>query len=269
MIFPCIRFLAALFSLLTLFSVAAAALPVVEPGNLLALSIPGNSKSAPKVYFGQFRTAVVGNRSQWRALIAISLDALPGTYIATWWDTQDTVQALEFRVSEQSTDSSQLTIASTGDDFKRKQQRQNNKEQRTLARVFRHWQKGEFPGNHLQAVFKTGAGVKTSKTGVRPIGVQYRPSRESRLTTPASGKVVWLKKVAGQGLVLIVEHSQGLYSMFNQIKNPLVKLNQEVKPGDTLAKIEMKEAGTVSMLTWSLVLNGTIISPDVFLEPPD
>ena len=83
--------------------------------------------------------------------------------------------------------------------------------------------------------------------------------------TPANGKVILVGDYFFNGRTVFVDHGNGLLSMYCHLDRI------DVQPGDTLRKGQrlglVGATGRASgpHLHWSVVLNGTMVDPELFL----
>jgi len=242
-------------------------LPSIHPGSLLTIGIPSRNNNRPTSYFGRYRTAMIKKNQRWHSLTAIPYDTLPGTYIITYRKDAETLQALEFRVLQTREPEVMSALLPSTQSSNRSQQRQILEHRKNLNKLFRQWQEGEFQGAKLKPVFTPDEALQLSRDtpANKIIGYRYEIRKPQNLLAPLKGKVVWLETASATTQVLILQHSQGMFSVFTGIDQPTVTKDQEVQASDILANILLDRRNSPRYVTWSLVLNGAEISPELFL----
>ena len=82
----------------------------------------------------------------------------------------------------------------------------------------------------------------------------------------AKGKVIFAGQKSGYGNCVIVEHINGLATLYGHLSKVLVKTNQEVKVGELIAKSGNSGRSTGPHLHYEVRKNNTPINPKLFLN---
>jgi len=82
----------------------------------------------------------------------------------------------------------------------------------------------------------------------------------------AQGKVIFAGQKSGYGNCVIIEHGNGLATLYGHLSKILVDANQQVKIGDVIAKVGSTGRSTGPHLHYEVRKNNTPINPKLFLN---
>ncbi len=82
----------------------------------------------------------------------------------------------------------------------------------------------------------------------------------------AQGKVIFAGQKSGYGNCVIIEHENGLATLYGHLSKILVDANQQVKIGDIIAKVGNTGRSTGPHLHYEVRKNNTPINPKLFLN---
>lgn len=82
----------------------------------------------------------------------------------------------------------------------------------------------------------------------------------------AKGKVIFAGQKSGYGNCVIIEHENGLATLYGHLSKILVDANQQVKIGDIIAKVGNTGRSTGPHLHYEVHKNNTPINPKLFLN---
>ena len=82
----------------------------------------------------------------------------------------------------------------------------------------------------------------------------------------AQGKVIFAGQKSGYGNCVIIEHENGLATLYGHLSKILVDANQQVKIGDVIAKVGSTGRSTGPHLHYEVRKNNTPINPKLFLN---
>ena len=82
----------------------------------------------------------------------------------------------------------------------------------------------------------------------------------------AKGKVIFAGQKSGYGNCVIIEHGNGLATLYGHLSKILVDANQQVKIGDVIAKVGSTGRSTGPHLHYEVRKNNTPINPKLFLN---
>ena len=268
--------LAALLTILTIATGSALALPRGSnvPGGIARVPLGTllDYPDKPKAWLDGQSVWVAADDGHWVAVVGVPLDTPTGTKtlrVATnRGERSVSFPVVEKRYAEQHVrlkDSSKITLSP--DD-----------EKRALAEIERiqslkkHWREIDDTDSNF---IRPADGRLSSRFGLRRIfngapraphsGLDFAAPRGAPVITAASGRVLAIDDYFFNGKTVFVDHGNGLLSMYCHLDR------MDVKPGDTLRKGQrLGLAGATGRasgphLHWSVVLNGTMVDPELFL----
>lgn len=95
-------------------------------------------------------------------------------------------------------------------------------------------------------------------------GLDFEIPSKTEIKACAEGKVVFVDDRINSGWTVAIEHMSGLYSLYGNLGEPLVKEGDLVKQGQTLALSQETESNTC--IHWEIRLNKEAVDPDFFTE---
>jgi len=268
--------LAALLTILTMATGSALALPLASnvPGGIARVPLGTllDYPDKPKAWLDGQSVWVAADDGHWVAVVGVPLDTPTGTKtlrVATnRGERSVSFPVVEKRYAEQHVrlkDSSKITLSP--DD-----------EKRALAEIERiqslkkHWREIDDTDSNF---IRPADGRLSSRFGLRRIfngapraphsGLDFAAPRGAPVITAASGRVLAMDDYFFNGKTVFVDHGNGLLSMYCHLDRI------DVQPGDTLRKGQrLGLAGATGRasgphLHWSVVLNGTMVDPELFL----
>ena len=269
--------LAALLTILTMATGSALALPLASnvPGGIARVPLGTllDYPDKPKAWLDGQSVWVAADDGHWVAVVGVPLDTPTGTKtlrVATnRGERSVSFPVVEKRYAEQHVrlkDSSKITLSP--DD-----------EKRALAEIERiqslkkHWREIDDTDSNF---IRPADGRLSSRFGLRRIfngapraphsGLDFAAPRGAPVITAASGRVLAIDDYFFNGKTVFVDHGNGLLSMYCHLDRI------DVQPGDTLRKGQrLGLAGATGRasgphLHWSVVLNGTMVDPELFLK---
>lgn len=255
----------------------AAALPHADaaPGGVAVVPLETGATEAPRAYFNEQRVMVLKNEQQWLAVVGVPLDTAPGTYtlqIKTG-DKQQTAQ--DFVIHDKEYATQRITIKDkrkvepTAEDLKR-----IDRESRIIKAAFEAWhEQADVP---LQ--FDLPAeGPLSSPFGLRRVfngqarnphsGLDIAAAAGSPIRAPAPGRVAAVGNYFFDGNTVLIDHGQGLVTMYCHMKKIMVKKGQTLARGEVIGFVGQTGRATGPHLHWGVSLNNARVDPTLFLSP--
>lgn len=215
------------------------------------------------------RVMVIEENGNSFAIVGISLSSKTGKhYLKT------PSGSLSFTVQHKDYETQRLTI---------KNKRQVNPLEQDLQRI--RQERKEM--NHAFGTFDTGrpvaidftlpaSGPISSPFGLRRIlndqprnphsGLDIAAAHGEPITASASGKVVATGNYFFNGNTVLLDHGQGLITMYCHMSRIDVKKDSEVKKGDVIGAIGQTGRVTGPHLHWSVSLNNARVDPNLFIK---
>ena len=256
---------------------AQAALPREHrvPGGIATIDL-GPAPTAPTVRYGGVPVLVLGDPTQWTAIVGIALASEVGSATVTI-DSADAApaQRRDFAIAPANYAVQKLTVAPGQVDLSKKDLARYERERVHLAEVAATFTP-TLPST-LRLLQPT-SGVRSSSFGLRRVfngqsrnphsGMDIAAAKGTPVLAPAPGRVIDTGDYFFNGNTVWVDHGAGLLSMLCHLDSI------DVRPGDTVAAGE--RVGTVGAtgrvtgphLHWSVSLNRTMVDPALFMGEP-
>jgi len=233
------------------------------PGGIVELLIDKESPQLPEVRYGTREVIVIEKDTQWRVLVGLGLDTLPGEYlIYIKRATQDSRAFVErfnveqkdypiLRVNRKASDI-HIQHSSLSDlDF-------SNTEQPSLPLRY------PVDGNWTKR-FGQVSNTNSDKV-VRQNLVSINITQISTVIAPQNAIVSRIETNEFDISTLFLDHGRGLYSIIHGVSDLSVQTGNGVVAGAVLGKSAYYE-GRASLIRWQCVMNGVYINPILLTEP--
>ena len=272
------KYLAALTAALMLLMFRTAiALPVANnvPGGiaLIPLGTVLDSPDPPQAWLGDRPVWVAAEEGHWIAVVGVPLDTRTGTQ-ALRVRTSGAERTRSFEIREKRYAEQRITLKDSS-----KVTLSPEDEARALAEIERiqalkkHWRPGvDTDADFVQPV----AGRLASRFGLRRIfngepraphsGLDIAAPKGKPVGAPAAGTVLAIDNYFFNGKTVFLDHGNGLLSMHCHLDRIDVKPGDALRQGQTLGRIGATGRASGPHLHWSVVLNGTMVDPELFLK---
>lgn len=260
-----------------------AALPrtAAIPGGIVLLPLPGDeSATQPPIarYKGR-RVMVVeaaptgqSTSARWLALVGIPLDAEVGPQrleIEPDGQLDFTIDAAHYPEQHISVTNQRQVTPLPADLVRIEQERQQ------IDAAFNHWSSPAVPVLTLAAPV---AAPRSGPFGVRRFfngqprqphsGLDLAAPRGTTIQAPAAGRVIEVGDYFFNGKTVLIDHGQGLVTLYCHLEQIEVQRGAQVQTGDSLGRVGMSGRATAPHLHWGVSLNGVRVDPALFLPPP-
>jgi murein DD-endopeptidase MepM/ murein hydrolase activator NlpD len=278
-----IRGLAALAALAALLAATGAAqgleLPreSAVPGGikLLRLDAPGDvapGAAAPRVEADGHRALVVRDGGGWIAVVGIPLSTPVGDMRVEVYGAS-AAQPVDFAVADKRYLTQSLKVAPGQVDLSAADLARVNREHAVLDRALAHW--SAVPPEILRWSPPV-PGVRSSSFGMRRVfngearnphtGMDIAAATGTAVLSPADGTVLDTGNFFFTGNTVLLDHGEGLISMYCHLSAIDVQPGQHVAAGTRLGAVGMTGRATGPHLHWALSLNRAWVDPELFLR---
>jgi murein DD-endopeptidase MepM/ murein hydrolase activator NlpD len=235
------------------------------PGDLLVVTVKNVSGpiratfNGKKIYFNPSKDSL-------KAIVAIDYFTKPGKYdldvTANGAFRKETVEVIKKEYELQ-----QLTLPKNMVELSPKDEARAEREQRRMAAIWpketrRSW-KGDFI-NPLEGDIITPFGVRRLINDIPKsphTGVDVRGKEGAKIIAPNNGVVALIANQFFSGNSLVLNHGQGIYTMFFHLSKILVKRGQRVKKGQVIALVGETGRATGPHLHWGVRVQGARVDP--------
>jgi murein DD-endopeptidase MepM/ murein hydrolase activator NlpD len=244
------------------------------PGGVVSLGIPGAAAQRPAVTYGGKPVLVVRQADGWQAIVGISLDTAPGEYHVDVQQPGAPARQLTFRISPQQYRVQQLKVAPGQVNLSPEDEARVNGEQEKVRIVLSAFTAQ--PPSTLR-LEQPVPGPRSSSFGLRRVfngesrkphsGMDIAAPVGTPIKAPLAGRVVDVGNYFFNGNDVIVDHGQGLMTMYCHLSKIRVEVGQELKAGQVLGDVGATGRVTGPHLHWGVILNGSSVDPALFLPP--
>jgi len=244
------------------------------PGGIAVVPIQGESR--PAVTTGGHPALVLQRDDGWLAVVGIPLDHDPAEplRVEIARDGQDPrsvsidLQAANYRVQR-------LTVESKYVQPSAEALERIATERRTLDAALTNWRPGALDDVTLDS---PTPGARSDSFGSRRIfndqpraphkGMDIGAGKGTPIVAPLNGVVTATGDFYFNGNTVIVDHGQGLITLYCHLSEIDVAKGESVGRGDLLGKVGATGRVTGAHLHFATYLNGTAVDPALLLSPP-
>ena len=264
-----------IFFNLVLFTLTSHALTLDStpvPGGIAVITLPADADPATARYRDR-KILVTRNDDRYIAVIGLPLATQSGRHYLKVANKQGQTQSIGFQVEDKAYEEQHITI---------KDKRKVNPEKRDMERItretkqiksaLRHWSPQD---NVVVAFQKPVEGPTSSPFGLRRFfneqarnphsGLDIAAEEGAPIHAPAPGIVLDTGEFFFNGNTVLLDHGQGLVTMYCHMSKIDVEPGQTVNSGDLLGEVGMTGRVTGPHLHWGVSLNDARVDPLLFL----
>ena len=261
---------------LTLPLLAHASLPQSSsvPGGVAIIQLGSIAQisNKPKAWFQDQAVLVSSDNKQWVAVVGLPLNLKPGTQqLRVSKAGKTTTQA--FRVKPKKYPEQHITLQDTGKvELSSENEKRAVREIATIKELKRNWSEndstdldfiipaeGRLSGNFGLRRFFNG------KPRSPHAGLDVAVARGTPIKASAPGKVLAVDDYFFNGKTVFLDHGNGLITMYCHLDQSEVKTGDIVSKGQPIALSGQSGRATGPHLHWSVILNGAMIDPALFI----
>jgi murein DD-endopeptidase MepM/ murein hydrolase activator NlpD len=267
-----------------LFGLVLLALPLsAQAGLPVASSVPGgvaviplgdaaNGQARPHAWYGKDKVLVASNDGKWYAVVGVPLGTEPGAQTLRV-DAAGQTSSLSFDVGAKDYPEQHITLKDKRKvDLSPKDLKRALAEIKHIKALKRHWRDAEYTDLDF---IEPAHGTMGSAFGLRRFfngearsphaGMDVVVPKGTPVKAPGAGQVLAVGDYFFNGKTVFIDHGNGLITMFCHLSRIEVKPGQPVKKGDEIALSGMTGRATGPHLHWSVMLNGAMVDPALFL----
>jgi len=244
------------------------------PGGIFVTPIDAPANRPPVVTYDGKRAMVLRSDDRWVAVVGLPLAITPGQ-ATIQVQSGDAPQApIQFDVVDKQYSVQALKVAPGKVDLSPEDLERSEKDTvRIRAALATYSTEPPATLRLLQPV----PGIRSSSYGLRRVfndqprnphtGMDIAAPTGTPVKASADGQVLDAANFFFSGNAVIVDHGQGLITIYCHLSQIGVKIGDHLKRGDVLGKVGATGRVTGPHLHWAVALNQTFVDPALFLAP--
>jgi murein DD-endopeptidase MepM/ murein hydrolase activator NlpD len=247
---------------------------VAAPGRVARLYL-GNADAAPKARLDGRRLLVRRERGEWVALAGIPLSAKVKSRLSVEVDYGDRRETRPLTIVGRKYLTQHITVPADKAELAPDQVERYEREREHLRRVLQTFTESD-PAS--LALLQPVAGVRSGSFGLRRVingnprsphsGLDIVAAEGAPILSTAAGRVVDAGDYLFLGRTVVLDHGQGLLSLYAHLSAIDVAAGDRVAPGGTIGKVGATGRVTGPHLHFAVYLNATAVDPAIFLPRP-
>jgi murein DD-endopeptidase MepM/ murein hydrolase activator NlpD len=242
------------------------------PGGVARLSL-GTAEQSPKAFLDSRRLLMRSEGGEWVAVVGVPLTAKPQSTLSVEVTYADGKRAvLPIRVLDKKYLTQHITVAPDQADLPPEQMARYERERAHLQQVLRTFTERN-PAS--LALLQPVKGRRSGNFGLRRIvngkprsphsGLDISAPEGTPIVATGSGQVLDVGDYLFLGQTVILDHGQGLLSLYAHLSAIDVTAGQVVGVGQTIGKVGATGRITGPHLHFSVYLNAASVDPAIFL----
>ena len=241
---------------------------------LVDLGATASGSESPQAWLGERRVWVARRNGTWIAVVGIALDTPPGPQELRI-SGMPAESKIRFYVSPKHYPEQHITLKDSGKvTLSPENEERAVQEIARIQQLKRHWREaGETDSNFVPP---TG-GRLASRFGLRRFfngepraphnGLDLAVPRGTPVKASAAGRVLAADDYFFNGKTVFVDHGNGLITMVCHLDRIDVTAGESIIQGQILGMSGMTGRASGPHVHWSVVLNGAMVDPALFLPP--
>jgi murein DD-endopeptidase MepM/ murein hydrolase activator NlpD len=242
------------------------------PGGVKLLRLESTADLAPRVEADGHRALVVRDREGWVAVVGIPLSTPVGDMQVEVYGASG-AHPVDFTVTDKRYLTQSLKVAPGQVNLSAKDLARVNREHAVLDRALGHWSAA---APEILRWSPPVPGMRSSSFGMRRVfngearnphtGMDIAAATGTPVSSPADGTVLDTGNYFFTGNTVLIDHGEGLISMYCHLSAIDVQPGQRIVAGARLGAVGMTGRATGPHLHWALSLNRAWVDPELFLR---
>jgi len=243
------------------------------PGGVVTFKLAGEQK--PAVTYGDRPVLVARQADGWIAVLGLGLSTEPGEYHVEVQQPGSEPRQIAFKVVDKKYSVQELKVGPNQVNLSPEDEARVNSEQQKVRTAMQGFTPDAPATLRLPAPIP---GRRSSSFGLRRVfngesrnphsGMDIAAPTGTPIKVPLAGRVVDVGTYFFNGNNVIIDHGQGLMTMYCHLSKIRVAMGQELKAGEILGDVGATGRVTGPHLHWGVILNGASVDPALFLPPP-
>lgn len=221
------------------------------------------------------RVLVMRQGGKWFALVGIPLSAAPGSKLPLEVQYADKRRRLEIAVARKKYPQQALSMAPEQAELPPEQLARYEEERKHIQEVLRTFTEA---GPASLAMRQPAPGRRSGSFGLRRVingvarsphsGMDIAAAEGTPVSAVSAGRVIDAGEYLFLGRTVILDHGQGLFSLYAHLSEVSAAPGESVPPGATIGKVGATGRATGPHLHFSVYLNTAAVNPAYFLSRP-
>ncbi len=241
------------------------------PGGIARIDLGVAEGAAPAVTFNDTRVLVMNDNGHWWAVVGVPLDAAVGKASITLADGA----SHDFAIHEHAYREQRLTVSKSYVSLSKEDLARVGRERKIIDAALNNWR--EVPLDDVSLAVPVD-GPRSSSFGLRRFfndepraphkGMDIAVATGTPIQAPRAGMVTATGDFYFNGNTVIVDHGQGLVTMYCHLSEISVTNGQHIATGERLGAVGATGRVTGPHLHFGTYLNGTAVDPALLLAAP-
>ncbi len=244
------------------------------PGGVAIIPLGSVSTSAdtPQTWFGDQPVLVTSDHDQWYAVVGLPLDMTPGSHELRV-KIGGVTKMQDFEVNTKHYPEQHITLEDTSKvELSAADEARADRELAVIQELKHHWRAAQ--DTDLAFILPV-KGRLAGRFGLRRFfneepraphaGIDMAVARGTPVKASAQGTVLAVDDYFFNGRTIFVDHGNGLITMYCHLDRIEVKTSDTVSKGQRIGLSGQTGRATGPHLHWSVVLNGAMVDPELFI----